>query len=92
MGGSSYRWVYRTIQASRWMRFHAPKHVNLPVLMLVSQNDTAVVKEASEKLCGKLRECEAVPQAGAFHETLWEDDAIRGPALAKIDAFLDKHR
>lgn len=91
MGGATFRWVYTTIEASRWMRKHAPSKIHVPVLMLEADQDTIVVPAQAQDMCNRMSDCRRVFFPGSYHELFWETDDIRNAALEHVERFLEQH-
>jgi lysophospholipase len=62
--------------------------VDLPILILAAARDHLVSPAAIARAAAQLPRAELETYAGAAHEILRDGDAVRGPALARIDAFL----
>ncbi|MEO5706022.1 MAG: alpha/beta hydrolase [Alteraurantiacibacter sp.] len=92
MGPGSWGWV---AAAARSMRLTARAdmlaRVACPVFLLSTSNDQLVSVKAMRRAARLLRRVEALELGEeARHEILREIDPVRGPALAAIDAFLDR--
>jgi lysophospholipase len=65
--------------------------VKLPILMLGTEIDRLVSPAAIRRVAESLPDADLAMFDDSAHEILREEDAIRSPALARIDAFLDEH-
>jgi lysophospholipase len=87
LGGATYRWVKEGIEADWSMRWWAGS-ISCPVLLLQAGQDKVVKVGAQDTVCGRADSCKKVAFAGAYHEILQEQDAIRDPALNAIKNFI----
>lgn len=92
MGPGSWGWV---AAAARSMRHTARAdllaRVSCPVFLLSTSNDKLVSVKATRRAARLLPQVTALELGEeARHEILREVDAVRGTALAAIDAFLDR--
>lgn len=92
MGPASWRWVERAYAS--WMRLEAPgalERVEVPVLIVSTAADKLVSHPANVRAAARLPKGELLALgAEAHHEVLREVDAVRGPIMAHIAAFLDR--
>lgn len=92
MGPASWRWVERAYAS--WRRLAAPgvlEAVATPVLFLSTSADQLVSHPANLAAAARLPRGEMIAfSPEAHHEILREVDAVRGPAMAAIAAFLDR--
>jgi lysophospholipase len=92
MGPGSWGWVERAYASMRLLA--APgllEAVEIPVLILATDNDKLVGYKAIARAALRLRDCELVHFGKeAHHEILREGDAVRNRALAACDAFLGR--
>jgi lysophospholipase len=89
IGDPTIAWVhaaFRSMDEMRGEQFGAASRV--PSLMLTAGADRMVSSPAAAALAERLRGCQCVEVPGARHEILMESDAIRGMAMAAIDAFI----
>jgi lysophospholipase len=92
MGPGSWGWTRAAIASIQLLdRPGALESVQTPVLILAADSDRLVEFGAIERAARRLPHAELVRfGAEARHEILREADAVRDPALAAIDAFLDR--
>ncbi|WDA39901.1 alpha/beta fold hydrolase [Erythrobacter sp. BLCC-B19] len=91
MGPASWRWVEQAYAS--WARLEAPgalEAVQVPVLIVSTAADKLVSHPANLRAAARLPKGELMALGDeAFHEVLREVDAVRGPIMARIAAFLD---
>ena len=91
MGPASWRWVEQAYAS--WARLEAPgalEAVQVPVLIISTAADKLVSHPANLRAAARLPKGELMALGDeAFHEVLRETDAVRGPIMARIAAFLD---
>ncbi len=94
MGPGSWGWVNSAMRSIRALeRPGVLEAVDLPVLLLATRADRLVGIRAIERAAARLPDVETLILGfEARHEILRETDAVRDPALAAIDAFLDRLR
>jgi lysophospholipase len=88
-GGSSYRWVYQSLKATRVVR--ATKlgtQVQIPVLIFQAGRDALVLPGGEDQFCSQAPHCTKLTFPSASHEILTERDEIRTPAVRSIIEFL----
>lgn len=91
MGGPTYGWVLRTFDSIDVLRKEDYlKAIKTPVLIGIAGNEQVVDREATDRACGLLPNCTRVDIPEAKHEIWMERDALRGPWLAKVGAFLEE--
>lgn len=88
--GPTNRWLRESLKAARQARDTAVK-IEVPVLLLQAEMDTAVRPKGQDEFCRRTKDCTKVALAGARHEILLERDDVRDKALAYILDFLNKH-
>lgn len=92
-GAASWRWMERAV-ASRKAIF-APgllEAVQVPVLLMSTRMDRLVSHKAVVEAARRLPHAQLIELGReARHELLREEDGVRGPLMATIDAFLDAH-
>lgn len=89
LGAPSWGWMdaaYRSIAA---LTPEALARVAVPVLLIGTKTDRLVGAAAIEAAARHIPGAELMMFPAAGHEILREADAVRLPALARIDAFLD---
>lgn len=92
MGPGSWGWVAAALASIRLLnRPGVLEAVETPVLLVATAADKLVEYSAIERAARRLPHGELVSFGReARHEILREADAVRGRALASIDAFLDR--
>lgn len=92
MGPGSWGWVAAAAKSMRHLaRPDVLAKVRLPVFLLSASGDKLVSPRASRRAAAHLPQVDFVEmEPEARHEILREADAWRNPALAAIDAFLDR--
>jgi lysophospholipase len=65
--------------------------VEIPVLMVAAERDRLVSPAAIRLAASRLPQAELLMLGDSAHEILRERDEVRLAALARIDAFLDRH-
>ncbi len=90
-GPPSWGWVVDAFRSTRQLRADpALAQVTTPVQMLVADRDALVDPAAARAVAARLPDIDLLrfgPESR--HEILREADAVRGRAIAAIDAFLD---
>lgn len=87
----SFGWLNAAYQSARAFTPEALAKVDLPVLVLGADKDQLVNPAAIRRVAALLPKGELAMFADSAHEILRERDSVRAEALARIDAFLDKH-
>lgn len=91
LGGVTWGWLAAAFESiGRIMRPGGAERVTTPVLLLAATHDRVVSTGAMRRLLARLPDGRGRFFADAAHELLRERDAVRLPALAAIDAFLDE--
>lgn len=92
MGPGSWGWIAAAIASIRLLdRPGVLESIETPVLMLAIRADKLVEFTAIERAARRLPHGELLTFGSeARHEILRETDAVRGPALAAIDEFIDR--
>lgn len=90
-GPPSWRWVIEAFRSTRELRESgALGAIEVPVLALIAERDGLVDASAALATVAKLPDARVVRFGDeSAHEILREGDAVRGRALAEIDAFLN---
>lgn len=89
LGSPTIGWVRAAMDSmKRVTGYGFPESVHVPVLMLVAGKDRIVSYKAIEQLAIQLKAGSHLVVAGAQHEILQEQDAMREQALAAFDAFV----
>ena len=93
MGPGSWGWTKAGAASNRLLaRRGVLERVNIPVLLLVAEQDRLVSPRAIRRAAARLPRGELVAFGSeARHELLRETDPVRDRVLAAIDAFLDRH-
>ncbi|MDB5667718.1 MAG: alpha/beta hydrolase [Alphaproteobacteria bacterium] len=86
----SFGWLNAAYHSARAFTAEALAKVEVPVLLLGADKDQLVSPSAIKRVAGLLPKGELVMYDDCAHEILRERDHVRGDALARIDAFLDK--
>ena len=87
----SFGWLNAAFHSARAFTPEALGKVDVPVLLLGAERDQLVSSPAIRRVAGLLPKGELVMFDDCAHEILRERDQIRDEALARIDAFLDRH-
>lgn len=91
LGGATWGWLAAAFESiGQIMRPGGAERVTTPVLLLAADQDRVVSTAAIRRLLARLPDARGRFFADAAHELLRERDAVRLPALAAIDAFLDE--
>lgn len=90
MGPGSWRWIERAYASMHWLARDAVlASIQIPVLLLATDQDALVSFKAIARAAQRLPHCELINFADrARHEILREADPVRTEALDRIDAFL----
>lgn len=90
MGPGSWRWIERAYASMQWLARDAVlASIQIPVLLLATDQDALVSFKAIARAALRLPQCELINFADrARHEILREADPVRTEALDRIDAFL----
>ncbi len=90
MGPGSWRWIERAYASMHWLARDAVlASIQIPVLLLATDQDALVSFKAIAHAAQRLPHCELINFADrARHEILREADPVRTEALDRIDAFL----
>lgn len=89
IGAPTISWVSSALRLIRDLeRPEAGLTMRCPMLILAAGADAIVSTPATERIALRLRGASFVTIPGARHEILMERDALRGQALAAIDAFI----
>lgn len=87
----SFGWLNAAYHSARAFTPEALGKVDVPVLLLGAERDQLVSSPAIRRVAGLLPKGELVMFDDCAHEILRERDPVRDEALARIDAFLDRH-
>jgi len=91
LGPPSWNWLGAAMAGSaRIERPGVLEGIRTPVLMLAAGLDVLVDNHAMQRAARRIPHAQYRCWPGARHELLREADADRLPALAAIDAFLDR--
>ena len=90
LGPPSWRWVIEAFGSTRRLRDDPRlETLDVPVLMLVADNDRLVHPKAAMQVAARLADARVVRFGRASaHEILREADGVRNRALGEIDTFL----
>lgn len=90
IGPGSWRWIERAYASMQWLARDAVlASIQIPVLLLATDQDALVSFKAIARAAQRLPHCELINFADrARHEILREADPVRTEALDRIDAFL----
>lgn len=88
LGGISFTWLLRAIDAMRTLRSAAPDML-LPVLVFQAQQEQIVDNVKMTQFVEKLPNCTFIKVDNAKHELLFEKDAVRAKVLTKMLAFIE---
>lgn len=90
VGGPTMAWLQTAIETSRKLRRLAGD-IQIPVMVLVSPNDSFVDNSGTEEFCHRAKNCELREIRGGLHELFQERDQIRSLALNYVDSFFEKY-
>ena len=92
MGPGSWGWIERAYASMRLLA--APgllEAIDIPVLILATDNDQLVGFKAVQRAAARLSDCEFIHfGVEAYHEILREADHVRDRALRACDSFLNR--
>lgn len=89
IGAPTIGWARAAFAHMRRLREpRAALDIRIPTLVIAAGGDRVVSTPAVERFASRLKTGNALVVPGARHELLSEADAIRGPVMAAIDAFL----
>ena len=91
MGGVTWAWLRAAFRSGAAFAPEKLARVDLPVLLIGTDRDRLVSPEAIRTAAAGLPRAELHMYPDAAHEILREADPVRLDALARIDAFLDRH-
>jgi lysophospholipase len=92
LGAPSWGWMRAAFRsAERAFRPELLREVRLPILLLATDRDRLVSTPEIRRVAAALGNAELHVYPDAAHEILREADPIRLDAMARIDAFLDRH-
>jgi len=91
LGAPSWTWLRAAFRSASAFTPAALAGVDIPVLLLGAKRDRLVSAGAIARAARRLPRAELEIYAEAAHELLREADPVRLAALARIDAFLDRH-
>jgi lysophospholipase len=87
-GGPTYSWLNAALRSIRQLRNGAHRGgLSCPVLMVLAGRERIVDNRATEKFIRKVPGIASVTIAGAFHEIMMENDAVRAEFFAAFDSF-----
>lgn len=89
LGPPTWGWLNAAFRSMARVGATALERLHMPVLLLGTERDRLVDPRAIRAAASLLPDAELLMFADAAHELLREADAVRVPALARIDAFLD---
>lgn len=91
IGAPTWSWILAAYRSIAKLTPAALARVRPPVLILAARRDHLVDGRAIRKAAALLPRATLIVYPDAAHEILREDDHIRLPAMAAIDAFLARH-
>lgn len=91
LGAPSWGWLNAAYRSMASLTAEAIGSVDLPVLLVATEQDRLVSADAIRRAAELLPRSELLMFPDAAHEILRERDAIRLQALARIEAFLESH-
>ena len=91
LGAPSWGWLSAAYRSMASLTPEVIGSVDLPVLLVATEQDRLVSADAIRRAAGLLPHSELLMFPDAAHEILRESDAVRLQALARIDAFFDEH-
>lgn len=90
LGGPTWSWLsFAFALAAQAARPGGPERVRTPLLVLTAGDERLCVNAAAEAFAARAPGARLAETPGAYHELLMETDALRAPAWAQIDAFVD---
>ena len=90
IGAPTCGWLAAAFRSAEAFDADRLAQVTLPILLLAAGHDRLVRTNAIRRAAADLPHASLDVFAGAAHEILRDRDTVRGPALARIDAFLDE--
>lgn len=87
----TFGWLRAAYRSARAFTRANLEKVRLPILLIGAEDDRLVSAAATRRAAAALPNAELEMYSGCAHEILREQDATRLAALARIDAFLDRH-
>jgi lysophospholipase len=92
LGAPSWGWMRAAFRsAERAFRPELLREVKLPIMLLASDRDRLVSTPEIRRVAAQLGKASLHVYPVSGHEILREADPVRLDALARIDAFLDRH-
>ncbi|WP_375748322.1 alpha/beta fold hydrolase [Vibrio sp. HN007] len=89
IGGTTYRWLNKAYDSMDMVNEESfLQKIEIPVLILSAGNDRLVTKEAHDRSCSLMNQCEQVFFPKSKHVPTMERDEIRDRALSVIDQFI----
>lgn len=89
-GGGSFRWLYESLKAIRYIfKKKNIEKIKIPVLIFQAANDTLVGEKGEKRFMKNCNKCELVRFENAKHELYLENDDILIPYLEKLFNFLE---
>ena len=90
VGAPTWHWLAAAFRSAQAFDADRLARVTLPILLLAAGHDRLVRTSAIRRVAADLPHASLDVLTGAAHEILRDRDAVRIPALARIDAFLDE--
>ena len=90
MGGVSYRWVQKALEATGKIGKDASQ-VQIPVLLFQAGQDKIVKPGGQNRFCARILNCRMIQFPDSEHEILMERDEIRSDALREALGFFGQN-
>jgi lysophospholipase len=91
LGAPSWGWLLAAYRSCAALTAERLAGIDLPVLFVATERDRLVSPAAIRRAAGAIADAELLMFPDAGHEILREADPVRLEALARIDAFFDRH-
>ena len=91
LGAPSWGWLNAAYASMAKLTPERLRKIDLPIFILGAERDRLVRASAIRAAAAALPRAELMMLPDAAHEILRESDALRVPAMQRIDAFFDEH-
>jgi lysophospholipase len=87
LAGATWSWLAAALRSMRWLKKQAP-HITTKLLVIGAGQDRIVLTPQTRAFTARLPNARYLEIAGAGHELLMEQDAMRAQWWQAVDAFL----